>query len=86
MIKEFKSGYWYKYVGDIYNYFLCDNSKKILDGKFHKCIYGKKYYARFEDIDKGYYWDRLDFIENENNPDEKVKKCNCENCTNCTCK
>jgi hypothetical protein len=49
--------------------------KKLLDNKWHKCVeiqkkpfYHVNLYAKFEDMERGWFWGYEDFIESKHHP------------------
>jgi len=77
MINEFKVGYYYKWIGNENNYYWDDETKIILDNKWHKCIgivKTDKGHAQFEGMKHNWSWDKRHFIETKYPPKIKVKK------------
>jgi hypothetical protein len=71
MIDNFKIGYYYKYIGDIKDYFFYNEDKKKILKKWKKCIEIDKYsnfYVKFEGMKCRYYWGYRNFIESKHHP------------------
>jgi hypothetical protein len=77
MIEEFKTGYYYKWIGKGKCPLWSKEMKVVLNGKWHKCLHGKKDKSRFENMIEWYYWYDKDlkyFVESKYPPEWKIRK------------